>query len=146
MQVAQNQQKMYADRCRVERQFEVGDKVTRRIREVAYELQLPPGSKMHNIFNVSCLKKALGQQVATTTYLPLLDDEGCLELVLEAISEKRERKLRNRTIREFLVKWKDLPKDTTWEVLTTGVAPDDYTRSLTRRRSCPESYRNSSHI
>ncbi len=45
-----------------------------------------------------------------------MDDEGYLELVLETIMEVRERKLRNKTVREFLVKWKDLPKeDTTWE-------------------------------
>ena len=37
-------------------------------------------------------------------------------LILEEILQERERKLRNRIIREFLVKWKDLPiEDATWE-------------------------------
>ena len=48
--------------------------------------------------------------------LPPLDDQGKLVLVPEAIIEFRERNLRRRTIREYLVKWKDLlVEDATWE-------------------------------
>lgn len=91
-------------------------RVVKRVGEVAYELELPPGSRIHNIFHVSCLKKMLGQQVTTTIELPPLDDEGHLGSKPEAILERRERKLRSKTIREFLVCWKNLPdEDATWD-------------------------------
>jgi len=35
--------------------------VVRGLGEVAYELELPLESRIHNVFHVSCLKKALGQ-------------------------------------------------------------------------------------
>ena len=68
-------------------------RVIRRVGEVAYELELPLGSKIHNIFHVSCLNKVLGKQVTTAIELPPLDDEGHLVLEPEAILETRERKL-----------------------------------------------------
>ena len=50
-----------------------------------------------------------------STILPPLDDEGKLVLVPEYIIDSRERKFR-KTIREYLVKWRDLPEeDATWE-------------------------------
>ena len=83
---------------------------------MAYELELPEGSKIHNVFHISCLKKVVGQHVATSFELPPLDKEGQLVLVPEEILQERERKLRSRVIQEFLVKWKDLPiEDATWE-------------------------------
>ena len=90
-------------------------RVVRHVGEVAYELDLPMDSNVHNVFHVSCLKKALGPQV-TPIDLPPLDDEGKLILIPEAILDSRERHLRRRVIREYLVKWKDLPtEDATWE-------------------------------
>ena len=88
----------------------------RRVGEVAYELDLLTESRVHNVFYVSCLKKALGHQIVPFIVLTPLDDEGKLVLVPEAIIEFRERNWRRRTIREYLVKWKDLPvEDATWE-------------------------------
>eukprot|EP00253_Pinus_taeda_P014727 PITA_14727 len=94
----------------------VGWRGNSRIGQVAYELELPQGSKIHNIFHVSCLKKALGQQVTMTDELPPMDDEGHLVLQAEAIIDTRERQLWSRTVREFLVRWKNLSdEDATWE-------------------------------
>ena len=146
MATAQNQQKLYVNRGLVERQFEVGDlvylrlqpypqstlkqkgaeklkpyfygpyRVIHRVGQVAYELELHKGSKIHNVFHVSCLKKALGQHVTATEELPPIYDEGHLVLQPEAIIDTRERQLRSSTVREYLVRWRNLlDEDATWE-------------------------------
>lgn len=95
IQIAQNQQKKYVDQRRVERSFQEGDmvyvrlqpykqsslkksgskklkpcfygpfKVLRKIDEVAYALELPNESSIHNVFHVPCLKKGIGTAVTT---------------------------------------------------------------------------------
>ena len=91
-------------------------KVIRKVEEVAYQLELPPNKKIHNIFHVSYLKKVLGQQTIVSIELPPLDDEGKLVLIPEEVLATREKRLRNRSIIELLVKWKGLPlEDATWE-------------------------------
>jgi hypothetical protein len=85
LQRSQNQQNLYAGKNRVERSFGVGDlvylrlypyrkisikingvenikprfygpyRMDRRVGEVAYEIEFPRGSKIHNVFHLSCL-------------------------------------------------------------------------------------------
>ncbi|XP_059068179.1 uncharacterized protein LOC131858749 [Cryptomeria japonica] len=123
---------MYVDQRCVERSFEVGDmvylrlqpyrqstlkksgaeklklrfywpfQVIRKVGAVAYELELPSSSKVHNVFHVSHLKKALGHNVIASSQLPPLDEEGQLILIPEEIIDSRERSLRRRTIKEYL--------------------------------------------
>ena len=40
--------------------FYIPHKVTRKLGEVAYQLEIPMGRKIHNVFDVSCLKNFIG--------------------------------------------------------------------------------------
>jgi hypothetical protein len=51
-------------------------KIMHRVGEVAYEIELPVGSKIRNVFYVSCLKKVVGQFINTSEELPPLDEDG----------------------------------------------------------------------
>ena len=83
---------------------------------MAYKLELLASSRVHPIFHVSCLKKVIGEIILVQTILPELDEEGKIILEPEAVMEKRTRQLWNRSISEYLIKWKNLPtKDSTWE-------------------------------
>ena len=65
----------------------------RKVGEATYQLELPMGSKIHNAFHVSCLKKVVGQQISASDILPPLYDEGQLVLIPEKILRTRERRL-----------------------------------------------------
>ena len=55
------------------------------------------------------MKKEVGQQIVALEELSPLDDEGHLVLVPEKMFLGRERKLRNITIKEYLIQWEGLP-------------------------------------
>jgi hypothetical protein len=71
---------------------------------------------MSSMYPAAYLKKAIGQHISPIEILPPMDEEGQLVLIPEEILEVREKKLRKRSIKEYLIRWKDLPiEDATWE-------------------------------
>ena len=92
------------------------NKVLQKIGTMAYKLELPAASRVHLVFHVSCLKKVIGDNLPVQTILPELDEEGKIILEPKAVKQKRTRQLQNRSIFEYLIKWKNLPiGDSTWE-------------------------------
>jgi hypothetical protein len=93
--------------------------VLKHVGKVAYRLALPNHCKLHLVFYVSCLKKVIGTKCQTQTNLPELDEEGSICLQPQVVLDQRECLLRQRTIKEVLVHWKDTTlADATWEVTT----------------------------
>lgn len=91
-------------------------KITSKVGEVAYQLELPENTKIHNVFHVSCLKKKIGEKIVPQSNIPELDEEGKMTLEPEGILQSRTRSLRSRQIKEHLIKWKNLDiEDSTWE-------------------------------
>ncbi|GJY18720.1 transposon ty3-G gag-pol polyprotein [Tanacetum coccineum] len=144
---ARNRMKMYADQHRREVQFKVGDfvyiklqpyrqtsvvnrvsaklaprffgpyKVLDRVGQVAYRVELPPGSLVHNVFHVSLLKKCDGPT-------PVQSREPMDEQVLSPSQKQPEGILEERVVQkgkyrpktEILVKWVGHDReDATWE-------------------------------
>eukprot|EP00253_Pinus_taeda_P018529 PITA_18529 len=91
-------------------------KVLQKIGTMADKLELPAASQVHPVFHVSCLKKVIGDKPPIQTIFPELDEEGKIILEPEAVIETRTRQLQNRSISEYLIKWKKLSaEDSTWE-------------------------------
>jgi hypothetical protein len=146
LQREQNQQKVHAYKHMVELTFEVNELVylrfqlyrqasiktsgtnkiqphffgpyivNMRVGDLAYEFDLLQGNKIHNVFHVLFLKRAINKHSNHMEKFPPMDEERQLVLILEEILEVREKKLRKISIREYLVKWKNLlMEDATWE-------------------------------
>ena len=91
-------------------------KVLQNIGTMAYKFELPDSSRVHWVFHVSCLKKVIGDKLPAQTILKKIDEEGKIILEPEEGMETRTWQLRNRSISEYLIKWKNLPtENSTWE-------------------------------
>ena len=83
---------------------------------MAYKLELHASSRVHPFFHVSCLKKVIGENLPVQKIFPELDEERKIILEPEAVTETRTQQLRNKSISEYLIKWKNLPTEySTWE-------------------------------
>jgi hypothetical protein len=90
--------------------------VLERIGMVAYRLDLPAASRIHNVFHVSQLKEYRADYTPVFTDLPKMPALDCLDTEPEAILDRRMTKKGNHANVQVLIKWKNLPDETaTWE-------------------------------
>jgi hypothetical protein len=87
-----------------------------RIGKVAYRLELPAASKIHNVFHVSQLKEYRPDYTPVFTELPTAPLLDSVDTEPEAVLDRRMMKKGNQPVVQVLIKWKHLPEETaTWE-------------------------------
>ncbi|KAJ9564989.1 hypothetical protein OSB04_000955 [Centaurea solstitialis] len=154
---AQQQMKKYADQKRKDQEFQVGEwvflklrphrqqtiarrinqklspryygpfPVLSRIGRVSYKLKFPNTTKVHPIFHISQLKKAVGDyQVETLLPEGLAVEDAGLDEPIELLGT-RDISIEGQLVRQRLVKWKGkAPDDVSWvdEDVLRGQFPD----------------------
>jgi hypothetical protein len=147
---AQSRMKKYADMKRTERQFNIGDmvylkmqpyretalglrnalklsskyygpfRILKKVGKVAYQLQLPEGTLLHDVFHVNQLKRHIGPKAVPNPKLPLLTPDGKVKVAPLAILQYRQVP-RNAgdydiPVPQWLIHWENLtPAEATWE-------------------------------
>ncbi|MCI13821.1 hypothetical protein A2U01_0034941, partial [Trifolium medium] len=85
-----------------------------KIGTVAYKLKLPEGSKVHPVFHVSLLKKAVGSYQEEE--LPELMEDPVELFEPEAVLATRKIKQQDEEVKQILVHWKGKSaEEATWE-------------------------------
>jgi hypothetical protein len=90
--------------------------VITKIREVAYELDLPTSTRIHLVFHVSQLKAKIGRSNVALPTLPPIDLNGIIQPEPEAVLDRRSKAQDNHAITELLIRWAgQSTKEATWE-------------------------------
>jgi hypothetical protein len=142
---AQDRMKQMADKKRCDRSFEVGEwvfvklrahrqqsvvsrihaklaaryygpyPVEARVGAVAYKLKLPEGSRVHSVFHVSLLKKAVGNYHEEEKLPDLEGDKGMI-IEPEVVLARRTIQVQGEKIDQVLVHWRGQKvEEATWE-------------------------------
>ncbi|MCI36473.1 RNA-directed DNA polymerase (Reverse transcriptase), partial [Trifolium medium] len=89
--------------------------VVARVGAVAYKLKLPEGSRVHPVFHVSLLKKAVGTYHEEEE-LPELEGESGVIIEPEVVLARRVVQVQNEAIEQVLIQWKGQSiEEATWE-------------------------------
>ena len=146
MAAAQQRQKAYADQKRREVEFKLGQQVllssknirvrgpltaklmpkwmgpytiSKRIGKVAYQLSLPPGMKIHNVFHASLLKVYHSDgnvQPPEFENLATYKINADLEYEVDMILAHRDTVYRKKSVRQYFVQWVGYGTEhNTWE-------------------------------
>nr|GEY31547.1 Ty3/gypsy retrotransposon protein [Tanacetum cinerariifolium] len=91
-------------------------KVLEKIGQVAYRLELPPGSRIHPIFHVSLLRPSIGNSNPSTLPLPEKFIDNLPVLTPEEVLDHRTINNQVQAEQQVLIKWKDRNiTEATWE-------------------------------
>ncbi|PNX94272.1 retrotransposon-related protein [Trifolium pratense] len=89
--------------------------VTAKVGAVAYQLKLPDGSRVHPVFHISLLKKAVGNYHEEEE-LPELEGDNGILVEPEAVLARRMVQVQGEKINQVLIHWKGQSADeATWE-------------------------------
>lgn len=92
-------------------------RILRCIGTVAYELELPPATRIHPVFHVSLLKKCHGDPELQVLPLPLTTSDTPLQLEPLRVLDRRQTWTRKGPKEEILIQWKGQEeKEATWEL------------------------------
>jgi hypothetical protein len=95
-------------------------RVTHRVGAVAYRLQLPVGTKLHDVFHVNQLKKHVGPNAVPNPTLPVLTPDGKIKVAPKEILQCRQIPRSagdcDIDVDQWLIHWENLsPQEATWE-------------------------------
>jgi hypothetical protein len=87
-----------------------------KIGHVAYKLELPPTSQIHDVFHVSQIKEFQDDYSPVFADLPRPPALDVIDTVPEMILDRRLVKKGHAAVLQVLIKWMNVPKDfATWE-------------------------------